>query len=811
MKMKKITLLFGMLIITALGVHAQCVSPSAPTITDLTPTAAILNWEEVTTGDDVMFYQICFVAGTGEAVPGPTTTDLFKESYEPFIPGSTYSGYVRSFCEGVWSDWSAPVTFTTPMCESVSPPYNLNFESVTIPGLPECTSTVNAGSGNNWVTAANPGSGFTSNVLQYTGNTEDANAWFFTKGVQLTGGTYYKISYKYGNNSTTTTENFRVTINSSPNPISFIANFAVPTDVTGGTQATNSTDFFTFGPPGETNTYFFGFNVLSEGGQGNLYIDDFIIEPLECGYPSNVSATNITTSSATISWEPPTTGNSGTISIYHYAVTTSATPPAEFGFHPGPSLTISDLDPGTTYFIHTRTLCGPVTGDWSEPVAFVTPACEFTTVPYTQDFESAEVPGIPDCTTVFNIQEGGDWITSNNPGSGFTNKTLHYTSNSSAADSWFFTQGIQLTAGTVYKVAYKYGNNNTTTAQNLKVVYGTNPSPAFITDEIAVHNNIQEGEAQDFANTFFTVEEDGIYYFGFNSFSEGTEGSLYVDDIRIEETVCGTPINLEADDLTHETATITWEASDNGNVPVASGYQYVVSTVNEEPTGEGTTDDGFTLNLEELDAETTYYVFIRSQCGELWSEWEMVTFTTDEEPVCGTPINLEADDITHETATITWEASDNGNIPSIGYQYVVSIVNEEPTGEGTTDDGFILNLDELDPETTYYVFIRSQCDEVGSDWEMITFTTEEEPVNGIADSSFKGFKYYPNPANDILQLSSVSNIDNVEVYTITGQLVLQQSVNNTEVQLNISKLQAGAYFLIAYSGNETKKIKVIKQ
>ncbi|RYE16644.1 MAG: fibronectin type III domain-containing protein, partial [Sphingobacteriales bacterium] len=173
-----------------------CELPGSVAVTGITTTAATLSWNAVTTGDPVQFYQISVQAGTAAAQPGPTTVTLTAPTYFPLTPATTYTAYVRSFCSGVWSDWTEGVTFTTPACDTTATvPYLLDFDSATVPAVPECTVAVAGGTGNNWQTAVAP-TGFTGNVLSYPTATTAADSWFFTKGVQLEAGTYYKISYK---------------------------------------------------------------------------------------------------------------------------------------------------------------------------------------------------------------------------------------------------------------------------------------------------------------------------------------------------------------------------------------------------------------------------------------------------------------------------------------------------------------------------------------------------------------------------------------------------------------------------------------
>jgi hypothetical protein len=91
---------------------------------------------------------------------------------------------------------------------------------------------------------------------------------------------------------------------------------------------------------------------------------------------------------------------------------------------------------------------------------------------------------------------------------------------------------------------------------------------------------------------------------------------------------------------------------------------------------------------------------------------------------------------------------------------------------------------------------------------MISFTTEEEL--GVGQTNFKGFSYHPNPVTNILTLDNTTEIEKVEVYNITGQLILQQNSNTQTAEINMSSLAGGAYFVTVYSGNETKRLKIIK-
>jgi len=345
-----------------------CELPANLVVTGITTTAATLSWNAVTTGDAVQFYQISVQPGTGVPIEGPTTVTLTAPTYAPLTPATTYSAYVRSFCSGVWSDWSQGTTFTTPACDTFATvPYLLNFEGATAPALPECTVAAAGGTGTNWQTTAAPGTGFTGNALYYAATDAAADTWFFTKGVQLEAGQYYKLSYKYGN-SGTGTESFSLAMATGPGIASVTAAFSEHT-ATGG----SITDFVYVNPisVAQSGVYYLAFHATSAAGQGSLFLDDIRIDPWTCDVPTAIAVTpgSVTTTGATLTWTAP----QGSITQgYFYGYSTTPTPPDAFTPAPGPTVTLAGLEPGTTYYFFVKSFCGPLMGEWTEPVTFTT-------------------------------------------------------------------------------------------------------------------------------------------------------------------------------------------------------------------------------------------------------------------------------------------------------------------------------------------------------------------------------------------------------------------------------------------------------
>ncbi|RDI12098.1 fibronectin type III domain-containing protein [Flavobacterium sp. AG291] len=596
-----------------------CNNPENIQVTNLTTTGATFTWDDTANNNTDMFTVYHYGYMTSNTPPTNAGdihyNNLTSNDVTDLQPGTTYYLFVRTQCQPVVGGWSEPVIFTTPTCAATTVPYTEDFETATTPSLPSCTS------GDQWVTGANPGSGFESNALQYTAGTETANAWFFTQGIQLNVGSFYKLRYSYGNNSSETTESLATVIATSPNAASVIGTVNDLTNITGNTPTVHTSGIVTVPTSG---VYYFGFNAHSEANAGNLYVDNIEVKDWDCGVPLNITATAITPTSATISWETPEENTSFGYLVAH---PTTNTAPESGEYVPALTKEFTDLTPGTTYYIFVRSQCGPLMGDWSESISFTTPACEPTTVPYILDFESATVPATPECTIAQEAISGNDWVTANNPGSGFTSNTLVYTATNDAANSWFYTQGIQLTEGTLYKVSYKYGNNGTST-ENLKVTLNSNPNPNYqIGNNFGTHEGITGGTQEENSIEYFNMPT-GVYYFGFNAYSEAGQGAIYIDDFKIEVIDCGEPTNGSAT-VTTTTATITWEAATSGNA-TPNVYHITYGTTDTLPTEGWENESGTSKTYEGLEPGTQYYAFIRVQCGPSNSGWITIPFTTEE-------------------------------------------------------------------------------------------------------------------------------------------------------------------------------------
>jgi hypothetical protein len=79
---------------------------------------------------------------------------------------------------------------------------------------------------------------------------------------------------------------------------------------------------------------------------------------------------------------------------------------------------------------------------------------------------------------------------------------------------------------------------------------------------------------------------------------------------------------------------------------------------------------------------------------------------------------------------------------------------------------------------------------------------------GIRPLSQNAVSIFPNPVKDFMTITGNNMIKNITVYNVTGQIVIEQSVNAKTITINTTGLSAGIYYLKASldNGIVTKKL-----
>ena len=175
--------------------------------------------------------------------------------------------------------------------------------------------------------------------------------------------------------------------------------------------------------------------------------------------------------------------------------------------------------------------------------------------------------------------------------------------------------------------------------------------------------------------------------------------------------------------------------------------------------------------------------------------------------VCPQPTALTATNITANSADFGW--TENGSATTWNIEYG-PVGFTQGTG-GTLVSNVTTNpytLSSLNSASTYDYYVQSSCGSDVSLWSgPYTFT----PL--LANDSFdiKNFIAYPNPVNDIFNLSYSSEITSIKVVNLLGQELLSKNVSNNSTQIDMTSLSAGTYIVNVVIDDVVKSIKIVKK
>ena len=515
--------------------------------TEVTTTSATITWEPMgsETEWDVVFGPSSTTDPNNLTPITPAVTALAETTLTGLSENTKYKIWVRSVCNGTDGDgaWIGPLSIETPCGPTAL--IEENFESISYGELPNCfRAFINGPTVDNFASVFgvefNANSGQNS-VQLFNGTSSGTNDYVVLVLPNLSTVATATHRLKFHARTYYNSGNISIgTLDGTTNTATFTTHEEHVIDE-------NHTQFVVEFTNYEGTDTFVGIRNTS-GENTSVFLDDIIWEvaPL-CADVADIESSNITTTSAAIEWVPQGSETQWDIVIGGPADSDPTTLiPITPAINNAPLTTLTGLTADTSYKIWVRSVCGGNDGNgvWMGPITFRT-LCNPTTLPYIQNFETAEVPNLPGCSVTENFSNGNVWRTGQVDSYGFNSKVLQYDYTcASAADTWFYTQGINLTAGTTYKISYKYGSNSESFVEKMKVAYGATPDVDNMNDILADHDNINFNVGATSEVTFTPANTD-TYYFGFNAYSASCQYFLYVDDIMIDTNLSTGNVVLE--------------------------------------------------------------------------------------------------------------------------------------------------------------------------------------------------------------------------------------------------------------------------
>ena len=420
-----------------------------------------------------------------------------------------------------------------------------------------------------------------------------------------------------------------------------------------------------------TVTITFPFDMLADSVTGHItfwdafadnynFIDNLVIEPIPaCVAVTGVSASNVTSTDATITWDAA--GASATGYLVEYGPR---------NFTPGNgtvvnaatnSITLTGLAHSSDYDVYVYTVCAGLsdTSINSNRARFTT-SCDVATLPYFENFDNCADPGttrspLPNCWNYTMLSTGTYAGASYTPAVYYTT-TANYTSSGSYC---LYLYGTALTVlpemPTTVDSLYITFHHYTSSPSSYRLIIGAVDSitPGFDSSFVPIDTLVFTSNENNVLRFLSTYSGTGRYIAFKNYYNNNTSDYSYhyIDDLEVGYMPsCVWPVDVHATGLTTTTAEFAW------SICQASDYEYEYGPAGfTRGTGTTGTWNSAPYSISGLTLGTQYDIYIRGICGAGdTSDWSSVyTFGTLNADPATVPYYCDFTDTT--LANAGWE------------------------------------------------------------------------------------------------------------------------------------------------------------
>jgi len=505
-----------------------------------------------------------------------------------------------------------------------------------------------------------------------------------------------------------------------------------------------------------------------------------------CNAPSNLSVTNLLSTSAQINWNAASPTPASGYQIYYSTINSvlPATPPSNSTTEL--FLSIANVDPDTTYFYWVRSNCG------NSNVSSWVAGGSFTTLPSTTS----------GCTTA--------------------TYGLYPTST--------FTPNCSGNPQQIVIDAYAGEYTNVSVSDNVTYTFSSSVGTDFITltneDASIIYTSGLTPLLWNSGSTSGTIR----YYLHINVAcgEQNTNRIKYISCAGSTEP-CAAPSNFTLSNITPITAQVSWSEA----VPAPTGYNVYYSTTNTitpgtPPSSNANGTVGFMIDL--LTA-TTYYVWVRSYCtdsgsGEWISAGSFTTLPYDGPGCISSSYGLYPNENfvpscsgleeTIVTNAYAGEYSSVGIIQDRQYTFTSSVSTDyititnalatEVYAHGPSP--LVWNSGTIQENIRYLLHTDDGC---GEENVNRTKFIKCSPLLETPNFEKTFAKVYPNPTKDKLNIVGDTAFDKVILLNNLGQQVKEVNANVENIQMDLSSYASGIYFIKVFQGNSNQTFKVVKE
>ena len=283
-----------------------------------------------------------------------------------------------------------------------------------------------------------------------------------------------------------------------------------------------------------------------------------------------------------------------------------------------------------------------------------------------------------------------------------------------------------------------------------------------------------------------------VFYSASNANVTNPNELTYVDSAN---NICGvnTPSSIEAIEGTtyyiyvsnSQIADVTINVSEAFAAPINDHITNAINIGNETPPyidenvhilAATNTDDGGQVGCTTAGVPAIWYKFTAEQDGQF------SVFITENGQQNGAVV-YTADDLNATSGT------------------ELTYLDSEPVNFcGPSNDALIEGIE----GQSYYIVIISAS-------PYVTIGFDISLTLGTTENTLEGFTYYPNPISNEINLQAQSNIDEVTIVNILGQVVYSEKVGTSTRTINLSHLSKGLYIMNVTSEGASGSYKVIKR
>ena len=515
------------------------------------------------------------------------------------------------------------------------------------------------------------------------------------------------------------------------------------------------------------------------GGDNDLHIDNvYVGEAPSCAAPSQLVISQITQTSAELSW---TENGDATSWVVEYDtagfVLGTGTTMTVYGT---PNVTLTDLLDAYTYDVYVSAVCG--TGGNSNPAfgSFRTACLALDEIPQTWNFDgigsgSSVHPDCWICTNTYSTSTQYPYVYGTNAYSGNAN-LYFYSSSTTYSLAVLPMVDINLYPMNTLQVSFMMRSY---TPGSVRMVVGVMTDPADITtfEPIdTVYNNV--GGTYEFREVLFSDYVGSAPYVALKMINLSSTTYAYVDDVTLDFIPsCPRPTHLSVVNSSLNSVTLSWDENDATSWEVAYGP---MGFDPDSDTAMVVSASSTPFEVQNLDEATTYQFYVRAICtGNETSPWSIPTVGSTDCDLVSLPYFEDFDSYTTSSTYsdaegiapdcwTTWSNNATYGAPHItstgSYHYVHSGSNcmvftcssagndayaalptftnalntlhlnfwrqMESTTSGTLTVGYVTNLNDMHNSFVVVAVIPSVNTTSTADTISVDFTGADIPANG---------------------------------------------------------------------------------